>query len=825
MDKVLKLTQEDRARLARIDRAVQGARSPGGVHPQLGGDGRKDLCALLVATTPQADPAFARQLETRLLARHAGREQLGSQAYGWLSVRWRRGLAVAAALLLVVTVALAAIGPRRVWAQVQQWLGYVPGIGFVDLEATRVLTAPVAATRDGVTLTVAQVVAQAEGTTVVLESQGLPREDQVIPEGPSMAPDFEPRLRLPDGRELAPETFTLRWGAGTVVFPALPPEVYRVTLVLPTLPLAPLGVAPEDWALPLALRPATGELVAALFPQPYAPPDASDTRHGVTLRVLESAHSPEETAMRVQLQWSDPAWERHGIRGAMLSRLTDDLGHAYSEQVGGSRDGSLSQSVVVAVQPDTDGDPEPDPAIPTAMDTLTFAPVSPAAQALTLTLGGFDFDVPAAAALSLDVGDDPQVGDVWPLDMPLEVAGVSVHVQRARLVNEELGRPGSLMLRPTLWFDMAPVAQDEVYALCGLRFDGAVAGFRAGSVGGYDPQSQQIRAGLVIEEGMAIPGGVIHVPIDGARLCLNDAWTVSWEIPSPAGSTDTGLMPAVIRPTEAAQTRQGLTLQVEQVVLTDRLTHVQVGLLDPPEGTTLSAALRWTWPTVSLRGSLGALSLTDDRTHTCGPARAVRWVGARRPGMDLAVASLTAMDFEPCDPLARRLTLTVPAIEIVRPAAVTFDVIVPDGVTTRYDGDTPWPVSPAWEVALPLTLGEQALRFTTAHLADLNGTTMVMLTSTPYAAASSGQWLSGLRLAAVTGPDGRQVDLDNAVSRAGPVAEDDARHELGLGFDVVDPTSGSVQPGSYRVTVDGVKALVKGPWRLAWRVLGGRQSE
>jgi hypothetical protein len=173
------------------------------------------------------------------------------------------------------------------------------------------------------------------------------------------------------------------------------------------------------------------------------------------------------------------------------------------------------------------------------------------------------------------------------------------------------------------------------------------------------------------------------------------------------------------------------------------------------------------------------------------------------------------MDFEPCDPLARRLTLTVPAVEIVTPAAVTFDVTVPDGVTTAYDGDTPWPISPPWEVDLPLKLGERALRFTTAHLAELNGTTMVML---PYAARSPGQQLSGLRLAAVTGPDGRRVDLNSAVNGAGPVAEGDMRYELGLGFNVVDPASGRVQPGRYRVTVDGVKVLVEGPWRLAWAV-------
>jgi hypothetical protein len=326
-----------------------------------------------------------------------------------------------------------------------------------------------------------------------------------------------------------------------------------------------------------------------------------------------------------------------------------------------------------------------------------------------------------------------------------------------------------------------------------------------------------VRAGLVIEEGHPMPSGVIDVLIDGARLCLNDVWTVSWEIPSPAGGTDTGLTPVVIRPTEAAQTRQGLTLQVEKAVLTDRLTHVQVGLLDPPARTTLSAALRWTWPSVRPEG----LSLIDDRAHAYAPARAVGWVpvGGTAPGQPMGV-DLTVMAFEPLDPLARRLTLRVPAVEIVTPATAGFDVTVPAGAASAprtVGADAPWAVSPTWEVDSPMALGEVQLHLTEAHLAELNGTTMLMLRSEPITPTQSRR-LSGVSLAAVTGPDGRQVDLGSAVGGAGPLAEGDPRHEVWLGFDVVDPASGSVQPGPYRVVVDGIKLVVEGPWRLQWEL-------
>ena len=56
-------------------------------------------------------------------------------------MRWAT---VAAALLLVAALIIGALGPQRVWAQVQRLLGYVPGVGLVQNTAgLRVLVEPV----------------------------------------------------------------------------------------------------------------------------------------------------------------------------------------------------------------------------------------------------------------------------------------------------------------------------------------------------------------------------------------------------------------------------------------------------------------------------------------------------------------------------------------------------------------------------------------------------------------------------------------------------------------------------------------------------------
>ena len=75
----------------------------------------------------------------------------------------------------------------------------------------------------------------------------LPPEDRLWPDGPRQEGDFEPLLRLPDGRTLSTGTWTLRLGGGTLEFPSLPDGVYRITLELSHLPLVPGGAAPESW--------------------------------------------------------------------------------------------------------------------------------------------------------------------------------------------------------------------------------------------------------------------------------------------------------------------------------------------------------------------------------------------------------------------------------------------------------------------------------------------------------------------------------------------------------------------------------------------------
>ncbi len=748
---------------------------------------------------PAPDPAFVARLERQLLGQGPSLPAARPVLPLWRR-RWALGTL---GLLLALLATLAALGPQRVWAAVERLLGYVPGIGFVDLDQTRVLAGPVSLSRDGVTLYVEQVLAGPRATTVVLRSSGLPAAEEWLSGGRKPPAEFEPALRLPGGEVLRPSGCESRLGAARLQFPPLPADVYRVTLALPRLPLVPAGAAPEGWEVALILRPATGELVAELFPQPYTPAGAEETHAGVTLAALSAAHSPQETALRLRVQWQDPAWEFHHLGLVQSPYLRDDLGHAYYQATGPGSN-SPSQVEVVVVGRSADGTPAP--ALPEAVheETQAFWPASPLARHLTLVVDGITFQVPADSHFTLDLGASPRVGDRWPLDIALDVAGFPVRLTGAELVQETTAPRERPEHRTVLQFDIAPVPDEAGRALVGLSLDGEASGF-SGSLGGYSPVTNRLHAGVTLDEGAPLPGGVVRVQVRNALVGLRGPWEIAWTV--PGDEQEAQAAPVVLRPGGVSQRRGDLALRLGEVVLSDRLTAVALALEGAPAGVTLSPIPYWD-PATRSRGPL----LSDDRGRRYEAGRvAVGWwpVGEAEP-------SAARYVFEPLQPLARRLTLHVPGVQLAWPGEEAFDVAVPGGLTMAPAEDERLSrESAAWAVDIPLEVAGYRLRFTEARLREMNGTTMLELVSAPYAPAEKDRWLSGLQLAAVRGPRGTPLPVGTALSAAGLGETPGTAHRAWLCFDVAHPVTGTVQPGRYHVELAGVTVAVRGPWAVA----------
>ena len=168
-------------------------------------------------------------------------------------MRWAM---VRAAAFVVVVGVIVLMGPGQVLAQMQELLGYVPGYGFVDVNDVRMMAAPISQTQGDVTVTVKQVLANQEGTYVVMKVEGLPPQDDLYYalqpfEGEEMdawhARNEElwngtgSRLVLEDGTVVDQQYFQAAPWEGYFTFSVLPKETMSFVLEIPRLPAVPEG--------------------------------------------------------------------------------------------------------------------------------------------------------------------------------------------------------------------------------------------------------------------------------------------------------------------------------------------------------------------------------------------------------------------------------------------------------------------------------------------------------------------------------------------------------------------------------------------------------
>jgi len=179
-----------------------------------------------------------------------------------------RAWAYALSALAVLVIAVYAVGPSKVLAQIGAIFGYVPGAGVVDVSSPmRILAEPVSVTKDGVTLTV--------------KSAFLNENESLIPQPDvsGLAPDAKikdfnapfcgggsetmPYLTLPDGSRVDVH------GTG---YQPVPAGVYDVTLHVPCIPFTLTGKAPVNWEIPLKFIDAPADM--AVYPVEEVAPES-----------------------------------------------------------------------------------------------------------------------------------------------------------------------------------------------------------------------------------------------------------------------------------------------------------------------------------------------------------------------------------------------------------------------------------------------------------------------------------------------------------------------------------------------------------------------
>ncbi len=750
------------------------------------------------------------------------------------SLNRRKWQYAAIMLLAVLVLVLLSLGPRRVLAQVEHWLGYVPNVGFVDLIDARVLASPVEVTRTGVTLRVEKVIASHSRTDVVFSNPGLTEQDLPWPNEAIDNSDFSAYLLLPDGTRLEMTKWEISVGSGKLEFPALPAGVYQLILLVPRLPLVPAGALPEDWEIPLTLLPANGKLIEELFPQPYSPPNACDTQHGITLCIANVAQSSKETAVQYNFLWTNPDFEYLMQQGWDHDpELRDNLGHIYNEKM----DSNGSSMAVVGV---TVSEASPGISASTVLsktDMLVFPVLSLSASQATLRINSLEYRISATGSFRLDLGDNPQIGDAWPLDIHFEVAGIPIHLTGARLQTEtEEIDNGQFEQYPALEFTLDPLEQQGGISLSSVDLQNEDLHIY-GNVGrGYTNGKMDFLGKLSFRETGSIPSGIITLQVTGAEILVDGPWEAIWDIPGKDQANV--VLPVRLKPTPPSQPDGEIQPVIQEVFLSDRLTAIHFGAINLPAGITFTRILPYTeYPSNPLINPI-KLYMEDN-------------LGYRYPFSDDEVILQSSEEqdnhsrwvyFTPMQLFAKAIHAHIPAIELNIAGQASFTVDIPQNPTFKEKKNiaigiggggsdpmvtmTSWATDP-WSVDIRFDIAGYELQLDQALLVHdeySSAPYQLILTGNRPARIQSHIDLYSLVFSKIETPDGQVIstntslqdftgsDYPNAV--VAPTGLGSSHYLLIISLDVTAPNRVDLGSGRYQLDLTGALVWDSGPWDL-----------
>lgn len=388
-----------------------------------------DLRALSETESPREE--FVHELELRLFehARPAPQpssvcapafiDRIGSWGRSWLA-----RVAILACILIGVCGGL--VASPQVRAQIAQLSCFVPGVGIRSCEASGLVAAgPVSVSRDGITLTVTNLLSSGGQTTVQLEVTGLPGP---LPPGGALTSWLRLSIQDATGRAYPGEgqfwsqvPSGASWTRSTEwKFAQLRAGTKLVDLQVTGDP--PLG----SWTVQVPLIPVQK---AGLTPAQEGP--AAVTHHGATVRIASLVADHQRTALQLTAQAEQPSdfvrtvgsnWPRrtHGLV------LRDGHGRGYQEIP------ALSPALL------TRG------SSPVDTEDVLFPPLEPGVRSVTLTVP-FVILLQQTPALTVQVPvAGKQVGDHIPLAPDYRLGASSFRIIDAEIVDER-GQPRLLL--------------------------------------------------------------------------------------------------------------------------------------------------------------------------------------------------------------------------------------------------------------------------------------------------------------------------------------------------------------------------------------------
>ncbi len=429
--------------------------------------------------------------------------------------------------------------------------GYLPGIGFVQQNSLRVLAEPVTQTRDGITVTIEQVVVDTERTVIIYKTEGLTiAAANSMGEGGSFGSNQ--LLRLPDGTLLEedldigyagtpePVINDLRTQGGwpnyvwRLVYPAVPPQVDEGMLLIPILQTMPAGAAPENWAIAFHLKPAPADMTLApvigLSPSDelaQGTPAAGETldalssttsiHNGFTLHLDNVIELGDGFVFTGNLTWDDKAFPTgKGMRIQEVPiTLTDSSGQNIPIEPVQLLNGSYTDEHQTAWSIRTDRKTFSGP-LTLSMTTLSSTMIAP----------DINFE--------LDLGPDPQIGQTWEVNRNFDVAGHTLRLLAVQLMNDS-NPCWKSDLNFNFQSDQAGISAYVSDVIPQSALQGACSGGGGGGGGQVDPKIFTTGASYG-----SLPTGLHQFNITTyIPYSISGPWQVTWNPPLASEPTPT----------------------------------------------------------------------------------------------------------------------------------------------------------------------------------------------------------------------------------------------------------------------------------------------
>ncbi len=426
---------------------------------------------------------------------------------------------VALTILSLIIVVTLVIGPKRVYAEFMKLFGYIPEVGFVNLDEVRVLENGVTQRHDDRELTVQRGLITPYSTDLWLEFSDEAR------------PIDDAWLETPDGLRFE----LLNWsyspdesGSQGVVahFPPLPIDINQVTLALP-----------EGWRIPLNwMAGSESDLTPADIIQA---PTYKLEENSNSAPVVNSTGEPAACSEVMEIEFCVQAAAR--AEGEMQVLIEAVLGGEYTPGSSFSpsmfdvpgfgvpgeaenitlSDGNDNLYPINSEYIQVQGDPLG------LISTLSFPDAQELQGRLSLNIPAVLVSVPLSEEITIDLGEKPEAGQTLVIDQTIDVGGFPVHFSQAVL--EGQGETSlRLMLTSDLFDDSAPI---RPHSLEPGRPEGIDDLYGAGS--SLDHLS--IHVELMQQSGLKT--GILRIPVISGSLKVRGPFTLTFDAPGEQPAT------------------------------------------------------------------------------------------------------------------------------------------------------------------------------------------------------------------------------------------------------------------------------------------------